>query len=695
MCHNPGVRALALVTLALLASACQGGEALGPDGGRDLGRVDLAHYDAGQACESVDDCDDGVPCTRDVCDERGICVHTPDPLACDDGSFCNGAEICDPSAGCVPGPLRDCNDRNVCTLDRCDEARGMCLHLPRDFDNDGEADARCVGGSDCDDADPLRGTLQAELCSDGVDNDCDGDIDESTCGRPRHDLCEDALDVSAGGVFQIATAGARDDYGATCSGPSREVVVRFTLEAVADVTLRADAAGTTQVELRAGCGGAATPLRCDTGVPGEVRRRSLPPGTYYAFVASSAGPVELTLSLDAPTSPPTNEDCATATTLQPPFALSGSFVGVADELELSCGQPLAGELVYAFEVPAGPPQDALIAFSATSTGDAVRFSLRSDCAASGSELGCVRGSPASARFRSLPPGPYALIVEGPSEREVDFALEVRLEPGTQPPVGDSCAAPFDTPLEQVVHGQLGDKSDQHTTSCGYFYRDAVHRFVLNEPRDVSVDLLAGENGATFVYGALSETCASRFEPPASVCVGGAPARLQRFNLPAGEHFLVVEAVGTPSYQLEIHTSPPTTVVQASANDTCAQAIEIPVASKVVYTGDTSTLGNDVTSIYCGSGATSPDATFALTLTEPTTLRLSTAGSSFDTVLLVFLDGTACANYPYSCDDDSGSAGTSLIEREFPAGRYNVVVDGFGAHSSGPYVLTIERGPFAP
>jgi hypothetical protein len=129
----------------------------------------------------------------------------------------------------VGGPLRDCNDRNVCTLDRCDESRGMCLHQPRDFDNDGEADARCVGGSDCDDADPLRGTLQAELCADALDNDCDGDIDEAACGRPQHDLCDDALDVSAGGLFAIATAGARDDYGAACAGPGRELVARLVL----------------------------------------------------------------------------------------------------------------------------------------------------------------------------------------------------------------------------------------------------------------------------------------------------------------------------------------------------------------------------------------------------------------------------------------------------------------------------------
>ncbi|MBK6811645.1 MAG: hypothetical protein IPG81_22660 [Sandaracinaceae bacterium] len=56
MCHTPGVRALALVTLALWASACQGGGPLGgPDGGPEQGPPDLAHLDAGDRCDTVDE----------------------------------------------------------------------------------------------------------------------------------------------------------------------------------------------------------------------------------------------------------------------------------------------------------------------------------------------------------------------------------------------------------------------------------------------------------------------------------------------------------------------------------------------------------------------------------------------------------------------------------------------------------------
>jgi hypothetical protein len=55
-----------------------------------------------------------------------------------------------------------------------------------DRDGDGEATFFYEGGTDCDDADPRVGSDQAEVC-DGVDNDCDGSVDEDGDGAvPRY-----------------------------------------------------------------------------------------------------------------------------------------------------------------------------------------------------------------------------------------------------------------------------------------------------------------------------------------------------------------------------------------------------------------------------------------------------------------------------------------------------------------------------
>jgi hypothetical protein len=52
-------------------------------------------------------------------------------------------------------------------------------------DNDGDGFVaelnECVPGGDCDDNDPTTYPGAEELCGDGIDNDCDGDVDEDCC----------------------------------------------------------------------------------------------------------------------------------------------------------------------------------------------------------------------------------------------------------------------------------------------------------------------------------------------------------------------------------------------------------------------------------------------------------------------------------------------------------------------------------
>ena len=664
----------------------------------DAGPLDLGAVDLGPPCATDDECDDGVACTRDVCDGRSVCVHTPDALRCDDGVFCNGAERCEPSFGCVAGPLRECGDDDVCTLDRCDEERQACVHIPRDFDGDGEADWHCAGGTDCDDSDPDRGALQAELCADSVDNDCDGLVDELECGRPLYDVCADALDVSAGGRFRLTMDGARDDYAAACAGPGRELVGRLVLSERSGLRITASGEVSAQVDLRQGCEASSLDIACDLGVPGEVRMGSLAAGEYFVFVAaggSSGTEIDLDVEILPESVPPTNISCESAAPLVgSPVATSGSFVDAGDSLDLVCGESGAADLFYTLTVPGPDAADVVVALN--SPEGATRFSLRSTCADASSELLCVRGSPAGARIRSVPPGDYALIIEGGAGREVDFMLDVRLEPPTSPPLGESCDAPIDTPLNTIVHGTLADKVDSLQTRCGFFYRDAVHRFVLTEASDVAIDLLAGERGGDFVLGGIASACGDPFGD-SGVCVGGTPALIEVPNLPAGEHFLVIEAPGSPTYQVEVRTSEPTPVIDVTGNDNCGDAwpIALPPApgQRFVYRGTTEGFANDVTYPWCGSGTASSDATFVIDLEEATDVRFSTAGSDFDTVLMVYSMSSMCTGFPLTCNDDSGPGSSSVIERTLGPGILYIVVDGFGQHSDGRYLLSVERGPF--
>lgn len=101
-----------------------------PDVVKDVAVHDVIVTDAG--CHSDVECDDGVSCTVDACDATlHVCTHLPNDKVCDDGIWCDGDEVCDPSDDCIEYP-RDCDDSVVCTDDACVEGTKSCTHTPND-----------------------------------------------------------------------------------------------------------------------------------------------------------------------------------------------------------------------------------------------------------------------------------------------------------------------------------------------------------------------------------------------------------------------------------------------------------------------------------------------------------------------------------------------------------------------------------
>ncbi|MCB9739721.1 MAG: hypothetical protein H6747_10670 [Deltaproteobacteria bacterium] len=194
-------------------------------------------------------CDDGVPCTLDVC-KSGTCTHnlapgtcyadgqcfTPGPApgknclvcdpskaqlallpgaagaACDDGSVCTGNDLCDaagvcagtPSAGCCKSDF-DCVVTEPCQVGVCDVGSGQCSSKP--------AQGCCKAGVCCDTAigaPKPSGTacgsavVQTEWACDGADKrrrdavaGCDG-------GSP--DGCSTASQYVVWGGWQTAAS---------------------------------------------------------------------------------------------------------------------------------------------------------------------------------------------------------------------------------------------------------------------------------------------------------------------------------------------------------------------------------------------------------------------------------------------------------------------------------------------------------
>ena len=114
-------------------------------------------------------CDDGDPCTDDVCDAALGCTTVFNTASCDDGNPCTDGDTC--YEGACAGAPKDCT-----ALDsQC--AVGVCAA-------DGTCEAQPVAGS-CDDGDPctLADSCSAGVCA-GAVMDCsalDAPCQQGTC----------------------------------------------------------------------------------------------------------------------------------------------------------------------------------------------------------------------------------------------------------------------------------------------------------------------------------------------------------------------------------------------------------------------------------------------------------------------------------------------------------------------------------
>jgi cysteine-rich repeat protein len=133
--------------------------------------------------DGMEDCDDGMNGDNtDGC--RDDCSYTCTMDAeCSDGDVCTGDETCDTTSHtCQDVTDLDCDDGDPCTGDSC-EAETGCANTLMDGDGDGYAPdtLTCTGamGGDCDDSSSSVYPGAAELC-DGIDNDCNGMVDDGT-----------------------------------------------------------------------------------------------------------------------------------------------------------------------------------------------------------------------------------------------------------------------------------------------------------------------------------------------------------------------------------------------------------------------------------------------------------------------------------------------------------------------------------
>jgi len=166
-------------------------------------------------CENVAACDDEhcVTATNDAGDSVTGCVECIDDGECDDGTFCNGVEICE-LGGCEAGTA-PCAEDEI-----CDEEGDVCVDCLTDADcvqgfcseEAGNMCVECITDAQCDDGEFCTGTETcvgaacvatgdpcgaAEVCDEAAD-DCVPPCDSDADCDDDDDCTDDTCDTDAG-----------------------------------------------------------------------------------------------------------------------------------------------------------------------------------------------------------------------------------------------------------------------------------------------------------------------------------------------------------------------------------------------------------------------------------------------------------------------------------------------------------------
>lgn len=519
--------------------------------------------------------------------------------------------------------------------------------------------------------------------------------------------CSTAEAIELGASITGSTAGARHTNDGSCfSGNSPEVYYQLSVAVASMVTLdlTSDYDGALYVLRECGSG---QELGCNDDYDSDRRRSHLElemqPGTYVVVVdgyGQESGNFEL--SVRGEPLVPLADLCSAAPVLVAGTAHQGSTATTLDRFQASCAASGRGhDQVHRLDLAAASRVRLL---QNTPNYDGALF-VRRQCEVESSEVACNDdwdGIDKSVITTRLDAGTYFVYSdayasgEGASSGAYTLQADVVAADGTGGP-SDTCANDVE-PISgnTTVTLDTFTARDDYQGSCGgQGGADLVRRIRVAARSSLRVTLGDSQfHGVAYLRRATcdgAEVACRAFE---AAVRSDAKTDLDAVVDP-GEYVLVIdgadlEAFGSVSVQV-------TLTDLAAVERMCRDAPALTSGRDVSGTTVGRSNGFEAT---CASAATSPDQLYRLVLRRRSfvSVRME-SGAGFDGVLHMRRGDCGAIASEVACNDDFGDTQHSLIEGNFDAGTYYVIVDGYSSSNSGTYRIradvSAERPGFTP
>jgi hypothetical protein len=466
----------------------------------------------------------------------GIC--TPGDFDGDGHTICAG-DCNDARPSAHPGAVELCNNLDDDCDGMIDEQEGNC--------STGLPGACALGVSECNQTPSCRplSVGRTDYCGDGVDNDCNGVVDDNCVTAPG-EACENAIDLGTGGPIAGTLVGAQDDAVSRCGGMGPERFYRFTVPTGGGYVNLAQVGypNSLRFALYADCG--LTPVQC--GFKGG----NLAAGTYRLAVEAGAAnnlePYAFTLGIAS------GENCLT-----PDSDGDGDVAcfGDCDETRASVNRARGVE---------GTDCDGLDNDCNGAVDD-----VHTSCAVSGlagvcadGELRCAPQGGGSCVQTHFPDLQGRDICADGLDNDCDGALDAQdAQSCTSLPPGETCALAYQVDISagSSFPGTLAGYVDDVQLGCDA--SNGVERFyslTLNSARVVRVEArsphLAGDVGTVGVMRVTS--CANLDSRSGGTTTAGSCSGGGYFSseLPAGTYVFAVFGPPGRGYELLISTQAP-------------------------------------------------------------------------------------------------------------------------------------------